>query len=870
MRNHQSDFSRVEKNVLVGSVILTGVLSYLFFSDSWVRLFDSEEPSQSIKVGYLESTANDVRRKSKGQLSWQTGARRDTLYYEDSIYAGKASKAKIVLNQGSDLLLNENSLVILRNREEASFLDLQYGSVQGKMKKHSVLHFGKNSKLKSGSDADFHLKSTDSGLEIQVLSGSVDIETDKGKKRLEKNSKLKVLDNGDLSSEKKIGVQLLLPKYGEKSFEKGETLFEWSELPGKEEYKVSISSEPDFQNPVVSSVVTGKSFTTTLPTGAYYWKVTPLGDDEKSSETWWFENIALSPPKPIYPPEDSRFSFLSKNGENFEKSMTFVFQQIPSINRYEIEISTDEDFQDSEILLETETDRVEDVRLSPDVYHWRVRSVFSGSRSSWSKASHFTIRHKKLESPTWRISKLEYEIPKKDYSEKLFNSPENEIDAFLLSDLGDIPSLTPESVYSESIPSKMQVSRRPSFENASEYSFSNSDFKLRSVVPGKYFARSRFSGFDSNSDSGWSDPLKYTVRTYPPDVPGFDEKMGTKNEKPKVPYTLRWGKTLFAKKYEIKISRHEDFAISKTFVSKRNRFHINVFPEKNYFWKVRALDKNKKPISRFSDISQFIYRTPIERKLANVNEEEKKEERTKIDYEEELEKYYPDYWMWAGAGFNLVRFGQDSDVDSAALFQSFNGPSLYLEAGASFDKHAATVTYKNTPGIIDNSSNGQEPFGYDWQTISLEGHYLFGSPFLDGGRTSRWTARYGFHYHTIPLLDVSDDGQDLSSSSRDFITLGLGGGYSYIFSEKLAFEIFMKYQYPFSSGGSNEFSVSSDISFDGSLGVMYRLSKWTRFGAFWYGQWHIFGFTTTQNDSETNGSLDIFYSNFDLRMSFDF
>lgn len=92
-------------------------------------------------------------------------------------------------------------------------------------------------------------------------------------------------------------------------------------------------------------------------------------------------------------------------------------------------------------------------------------------------------------------------------------------------------------------------------------------------------------------------------------------------------------------------------------------------------------------------------------------------------------------------------------------------------------------------------------------------------------------------------------------------------------SKKLRGEWMTRYQYPIlvgTSSGSN-FTVNPEFAFDGSIGGVYQYNESFRFGLFWYGQWHQYGFKYGPLDSTAfSGRQTLFYSNVDLRLGWEF
>jgi len=68
---------------------------------------------------------------------------------------------------------------------------------------------------------------------------------------------------------------------------------------------------------------------------------------------------------------------------------------------------------------------------------------------------------------------------------------------------------------------------------------------------------------------------------------------------------LLWSWSSDAPKAEVRVFREGEADGGRQFISNRNFFHTMVFFDKNYFWQVRYLDADNKPVSKFSAPTRF-------------------------------------------------------------------------------------------------------------------------------------------------------------------------------------------------------------------------------------------------------------------------
>ncbi|MCJ8276436.1 MAG: hypothetical protein MJK18_06320, partial [Bdellovibrionales bacterium] len=65
---------------------------------------------------------------------------------------------------------------------------------------------------------------------------------------------------------------------------------------------------------------------------------------------------------------------------------------------------------------------------------------------------------------------------------------------------------------------------------------------------------------------------------------------------------IKWTPLLFAHGYEVFISQRKDFKGAKSFLTRKPKYPFMIYYNKDYYWKVRAIDKKYRPISEFSEV----------------------------------------------------------------------------------------------------------------------------------------------------------------------------------------------------------------------------------------------------------------------------
>ena len=235
----------IEKRLLTFCCLVIVVFSYLLYDDT---LFLEARNSQNEKVAQLITKKQDVRVKSSDQFSWMNAREQDSLYAYDSLFTGENSTAILQLNDGSNLQIDGQTLIVLAYENGQLVLDLKSGSLSGSLNLSSKL-----------------LVRTKDGLE--KLNGKI---------RLEKNFSgvnLQKIDRLPAAQDPTMLVWKSPPSFKvNKQDPRTYVNLEWQKIGRITDTVVEISTSPEFS--ILDSVVKTKASETgipfSLPTGQYY------------------------------------------------------------------------------------------------------------------------------------------------------------------------------------------------------------------------------------------------------------------------------------------------------------------------------------------------------------------------------------------------------------------------------------------------------------------------------------------------------------------------------------------------------------------------------------------------------------------------
>lgn len=351
------------------------------------------------------------------------------------------------------------------------------------------------------------------------------------------------------------------------------TILKWSNVAGANNYKINVSTDPNFSTidfdlttNAVSIEVNGLTNNT-----KYYWRIKGVGSDGEGdwSDVWNFTTV-LSSPVLNSPSDNSRNNL-------YDTKLTWA--SVFGATNYDVEIDDDSTFSSVDFE-STGLDKVElDLSnlLPATKYFWRVKANNTNSSSGWSDIWSFYTR----------LSNNSLIFPEND---------SNYVDLNVSLIWNKVPKGDSTSVQ---ISDNFTFVNPINLNNTADSTIQLSGLEYNQLV---YWRVKSFSSFGSND---WSDIYNFTTKLEPISLnsPGNN----TENVNPNV--DLKWSQVNGATKYEVIISDDIEFEnIVLDDFSTSNSYAYLLQNNKVYYWKIRALNDNN-----FSDWSEvFTFSTPIE------------------------------------------------------------------------------------------------------------------------------------------------------------------------------------------------------------------------------------------------------------------
>lgn len=629
--------------LILGMALVALVTSvFLIFEDGY--LLNNNVDDDLISVGRVSQKMNDVRRRLEVGFAWRSIKREDIVYEGDSLFTGDDSTATVDLDQGGQLLIDPKSLVVVHTKDLQLEVDLQYGSLLGKVNKNVPILLSQNGVKRKLTATNAEIKITRSRrnkkTQVHVLKGEVQIQPVKDKPinplanlDLEKptpseSQVLRENESLDLKTGTSRAVQnkelvLIAPTpdailwaTANQKFD-----FKWSILNEEEApldlpLTFEVSRDPDFKEMVLKKNLKGKLIRvgeTQLAEGNYFWRVSPVGGDTKSksltlangdqltaSEVQRFTVYENLPPTLLSPQLGEVIQFDPDTGET-AKQVDLKWEQLSPADHFEYQIQKIE--EELNPPLTTELSSATTGLLAAGIYQWRVRGHHPTRRHPpWSSWSKFIIQEgaRTPEIPIISNPELSYVIPRQVLDRLPASLAPNQT----------VP--TPEDIESfrwdpvpNSVHYDVEVAKDPSFEHdVQQYSTTQTSFVPKRIAPGSLYVRIQAMGRDQKV-SGKSKPGELLVRLAAPHldpVPPVVDQFKNQEELKKGNHQLSfsWKPQPYVDQYEFIWGADANFIRSKSFNLKSPSHSLTVSNPADYFYKVRSLASDGSPLSDYS------------------------------------------------------------------------------------------------------------------------------------------------------------------------------------------------------------------------------------------------------------------------------
>lgn len=294
------------------------------------------------------------------------------------------------------------------------------------------------------------------------------------------------------------------------------------------------------------------------------------------------------PTKPLewVMPKSGQILFRDLNPRIKDPAVAFAWKDSLVHPLYQLQIATDSEFQNLVIDTKLKETHFQTVQLqNASVYYSRVRPLVDEKQAApWSDTQKFEIEH--FQS---------FELPEKP--SYVFTVPLNQ--AVLTSQnqalaQSGLPAKNLKTMTWKKISSateyEIEISDNKEFLKSSKQKVANTNlYQLEFIRPQEIYWRVKplISG---STEAPYIHGDHWRVQFSPPNLKYSKDKM-----------EFNWSPLLFASSYELQFSSTKQFSKPRSLVTASLKHSKETTDRQNGFWRIRALNQEKKPISDFSE-----------------------------------------------------------------------------------------------------------------------------------------------------------------------------------------------------------------------------------------------------------------------------
>ncbi len=358
-----------------------------------------------------------AQRKYLTQVVWEAIEQNFPVFNNDSIRTSDLSEAVIHLFDGTDINVDENSMIMLSTLEGGININFDHGSISanrsgGQGADIAAINIKSQDATVSIDKSNIQLTQLDNQeLDLTVSNGSAKVKS--GKEETIVKSNEKALISADRKDTKILKLQFNLKEPSPNNFflvdtPKSEVLFNWELTGNFTNITLDISRDRSFKKIVSSKKnLTLNSDKNTMDAGVYYWRISALNSDNKKteySETRKFNIIYRKPVKLVTPSENEIIKHSSS-----QNTVSFRWTEDELASGYTLEISQDKDFTAVLHRVNTTLKNITIDNFTAGQYFWKVTSSITIGGENIVKTtqpSAFSIDKAKLVEPPQLISPL--------------------------------------------------------------------------------------------------------------------------------------------------------------------------------------------------------------------------------------------------------------------------------------------------------------------------------------------------------------------------------------------------------------------------------------------------------------------------------
>jgi hypothetical protein len=272
---------------ILGTLVFLSSSTVLLNDRVFKWIFQTHHDQNTQSIGKISRYIKDVRRKVGGEVTWINLQSSEPVYQGDSVFSAENSEATIQFNNGIEVLVGSNSLVIIQLLDKTPDIDVQLGSVGGSIQGAGTGGGGSLRIRSKGQDSAIDLKQEgDKAVQLRyevaeggkanldVLTGSISV--------VSKNQSTSLKKDGGLSEVQTFSIELISPKINQEFWmSRVESIhFQWHGNESKTNV-LEFSKSYDFKEILKKTEVSGNSAYVVFSEkeeGRIYWRLKGIAE----------------------------------------------------------------------------------------------------------------------------------------------------------------------------------------------------------------------------------------------------------------------------------------------------------------------------------------------------------------------------------------------------------------------------------------------------------------------------------------------------------------------------------------------------------------------------------------------------------------
>ncbi len=257
--------------VPVAGAVIIAVFSLLLYFD----MKGGRTSSQSEEIGTIVFKRQTAQRKYAEQVVWDDLAQSVPVYNYDTIRTADMSEAVIKLKDGTEIALNENSMILLVMSSDDASVEFMRGSIAANRddtgRKLNITAGGAVVSL--GEGALNLARGRGEGLDVTLNRGSALVKSGESEKEVATDQRIVVAGDVRVFD---LKIRLAAPGPNEYFFTpagKAAIVFSWEPALREGQAWLETATDPSFAALTATRAVSGKTATLARPGGIAYWRV---------------------------------------------------------------------------------------------------------------------------------------------------------------------------------------------------------------------------------------------------------------------------------------------------------------------------------------------------------------------------------------------------------------------------------------------------------------------------------------------------------------------------------------------------------------------------------------------------------------------